>query len=396
MTGKIFISYRRDDEAGNAGRLASLLRQKLPATHFFFDVDSIKPGTDYLEVIKEQIANSDAVVSVIGPRWIDLKDDKGQRRLDDSEDPVRFELETALNKRQRKLIYPVLVGKASMPKREQLPEGLALFARLSAITLTNERFESDCETLINALKEIIPNDVSNDVTKDVSKDVGKPVWIPTPIVRIGLIFTVLAVSAALILSLELTKPIRLYVTSFFKGESQDPAQRQEFCKLVVQRDSSTCVVFGSRFAFAPAYLFSTGAQGEIFIGSEMKRRSAEIIKSDAEIALVDILIARGDNFKSAALSTRPLAINQPVKVLVFQDGQPPSVVSTNIVEVIGARRAVIGAKLSADQAGSPVFNERGDEVVAVVLGGSTNAPMTYVVPVSTLNSLLALAKARTN
>jgi hypothetical protein len=42
----IFLSYRRDDSAGYAGRLRSSLEAKLGEGSVFRDVDAIEPGQD--------------------------------------------------------------------------------------------------------------------------------------------------------------------------------------------------------------------------------------------------------------------------------------------------------------------------------------------------------------
>lgn len=163
MTGKIFISYRRNDESGNAGRLLDLLTNKFGAERLFFDVDNIEPGADFSKVIVEQIARSDVLVAVIGPQWIDMKDKKGRRRLDDPRDLVRVEIETALT--EQKLIIPVLIGDARMPAADELPDSLGLLATRNAVRLTHDRFRTDCEKLISALGKIFPpGDTPNKAT----------------------------------------------------------------------------------------------------------------------------------------------------------------------------------------------------------------------------------------
>ena len=54
MAPKIFISYRRDDSAGHAGRVHDRLQRALGAI-LFMDVDSVPLGTNFVEVLAEEI-----------------------------------------------------------------------------------------------------------------------------------------------------------------------------------------------------------------------------------------------------------------------------------------------------------------------------------------------------
>lgn len=160
MVGKIFISYRRSDEAGHTGRLAELLASKFGPDRLFFDVDDIEPGSDFSEIIDQQVKQSAALIAVIGPRWVDLTDDKGRRKLDNPHDIVRFEIETAI--REKKLIIPVLIGQARMPTAEELPETLASFAKRNAVRLTHEGFKVDSARLVARLQKVVePGETGN-------------------------------------------------------------------------------------------------------------------------------------------------------------------------------------------------------------------------------------------
>jgi hypothetical protein len=44
---KLFISYRRDDSAGHAGRLVADLRQSFGEEQVFYDLVSIIPGEEF-------------------------------------------------------------------------------------------------------------------------------------------------------------------------------------------------------------------------------------------------------------------------------------------------------------------------------------------------------------
>jgi len=127
MTGKIFINYRRGDDAGHTGRLFDRLQDVFPPEQLFLDVDNIAPGLDFVRVLNERVADCDIVLAVIGKGWLDSRDAAGNRRLEDPDDFVRIEITSALN--QGKRVIPVLVGEAQMPRPEDLPEALQPLTR---------------------------------------------------------------------------------------------------------------------------------------------------------------------------------------------------------------------------------------------------------------------------
>jgi len=127
--GGIFISYRREDSQALAGRLFDRLAHHYGKETVFRDIDAIDPGAEFAKVIAERIGACDALVALIGERWLDAKDTAGQRRLDLPRDFVRAEISEALA--QQKLVIPALIEGAPMPMREALPPDLA--------TLTEQR-----------------------------------------------------------------------------------------------------------------------------------------------------------------------------------------------------------------------------------------------------------------
>jgi hypothetical protein len=153
MSRKVFISYRRGEDSGYAGRLFDTLLDAFDPDRVFMDVDNIEPGMDFFAVLEEKVAQSDVMLAVIGKHWADAIDAKGNRRLENPKDFVRIEIEAALN--QNKRVIPVLVGDSEMPSAEELPESLQPLARRHALRVTHERYRSDVEGLIKALKRIL-------------------------------------------------------------------------------------------------------------------------------------------------------------------------------------------------------------------------------------------------
>jgi hypothetical protein len=150
-SGGVFISYRRGDSGYAAGWLHDRLRERLGSERIFMDVDSLRPGDDYIAKIDEAVGACGVLLAVIGPEWSGTLQHGGQRRIDDADDFVRLEVEAALARDVR--VVPVLVGGARMPDAAELPASLAPLARRQAVVLTQESFADDAERLLTSLEQ---------------------------------------------------------------------------------------------------------------------------------------------------------------------------------------------------------------------------------------------------
>ena len=149
---RIFISYRRSDTEEIVGRLYERLIQHVEPTAVFRDIQSVPAGEDYLQAVRAAVATSDVLLAVVGPQWLDVTDSGGGRRLDDPMDLVRLEIETAL---ERRIAIIPLLHKTTVPKRETLPDSLALFSTRNALTLRDDPdFDVDVGRLLAALTRI--------------------------------------------------------------------------------------------------------------------------------------------------------------------------------------------------------------------------------------------------
>lgn len=146
----VFVSYRRDDSAGFAGRLSDALEQRLGVGSVFRDVDDIPPGADFEAVIVRWLEQVRAVLVVIGPGWLGAADG-GRRRLDQADDFVRREVEQALA--SGKPVVPVLVGGATMPAAEALPTALRGLANRQALVLGDASWSADLARLETVLAQ---------------------------------------------------------------------------------------------------------------------------------------------------------------------------------------------------------------------------------------------------
>jgi hypothetical protein len=148
----IFISYRRRDSQGSAGRLFDRLAAAFGTNHIFMDVDGIDPGAHFPTVLSSKLAESDVLVAVIGPHWLG-REATEVGRLDDPEDFVRQEIAGALERGLR--VVPVLVDGATMPSVTQIPPALGRLAGLQAVELRHARFGIDVQGLIDSLRRAL-------------------------------------------------------------------------------------------------------------------------------------------------------------------------------------------------------------------------------------------------
>lgn len=169
----IFISYRRDDSAGYAGRLYDRLVPRFGAARVFMDVEGIEPGADFVTAIEEAVGSCRVLVVIIGDEWLSTQDAAGRRRLDDPHDFIRLETVTALTRGIR--VVPVLVGGALMPRAEDLPEDLKPLARRQAIEISHKQWEATTDELIQALEGMLgPDEASTRAPRPVAAPVIQP------------------------------------------------------------------------------------------------------------------------------------------------------------------------------------------------------------------------------
>jgi len=149
MNGSIFISYRRGDGGASAGRLYDHLERHFGGDRLFFDVDTIRPGLDFVQVLEDKVDECDVLLAIVGRSWVETRDSEGRRRLDNPEDFVRVEIVRALSAGKR--VIPILVEGAEMPQSTSLPEPLRPLARRNAMRIDHDSFRVDSDRLVKAL-----------------------------------------------------------------------------------------------------------------------------------------------------------------------------------------------------------------------------------------------------
>lgn len=152
---RIFISYRRKDTGGYVGWLGSTLTPLLPKGRIFRDVDSIGPG-EWKKAIDENLRLSDVVLCAIGDRWLSAAGEgNDQRRLDDPEDMVRWEIARALEfKGDRGCVVQVLIDEVLPPTHSSLPEDMRRLADMQGYRLRYEDWAGNVNNLLSHLHRI--------------------------------------------------------------------------------------------------------------------------------------------------------------------------------------------------------------------------------------------------
>src|SRR5262249_12027946 len=146
MAHRMFISYRRDDSAGHAGRVHDRLASEFGREVLFMDVDGIPLGVNFVRVINEEVERCDVLLAIMGPGWLDARDEAGRRRLDDPDDYVRIEIAAAL-KRDIPVI-PILLEGARVPKANQLPDDLRDLTFRHGVEVRHGSFHDDLDRLV--------------------------------------------------------------------------------------------------------------------------------------------------------------------------------------------------------------------------------------------------------
>jgi len=169
MTKRIFISYRRDDSAGHAGRVFDRLRTDFGQDVLFMDVDAIPLGANFVRVLREEVAKCDVLLAIMGPGWLGAKDEAGVRRLDNPTDFVRIEIAAALGRDIP--VIPILLEGTRMPNAGVLPADLAELSERNGLDVRHASFHADMDKLVRGLKGA-PNKSS--VAMAATKRVGLP------------------------------------------------------------------------------------------------------------------------------------------------------------------------------------------------------------------------------
>ncbi len=170
MAAKIFVNYRRGDDPRSIGALYMRLEEEFGRDNVLMDVESyIELGDGFVRGLAEQVAQCGVLLAVIGPRWAE----KLAARAGDPEDFVPIEIAAALH--LGKPAIPILVGGATLPRAEALPESIRGFLRRGAVSLRPDEFEADCDSLIRALKKALAGGQGERPRPQAARQEARPV-----------------------------------------------------------------------------------------------------------------------------------------------------------------------------------------------------------------------------
>ncbi len=150
MATNIFISYRKEDSKWNTQLLYDRLSKYFSPKSIFKDFNTIKAGEDYRKVIENALSKCHVLLVIIGKNWLNSMDENGKQRLQNPEDLLRIEIETALNRNIR--VIPILFDNVSMPSNAQLPETLSSLTLRQSVSVSETNFDYDIRHLAEAIK----------------------------------------------------------------------------------------------------------------------------------------------------------------------------------------------------------------------------------------------------
>jgi hypothetical protein len=151
LTMDIFISYRRQDTAGYALGLRRDFAKTLETARVFLDSQSIDAGMRWREAIRDRLSTCDVLLVLIGDEWLLMRD--GHKKIEDEQDPVRFELKQVLD-RDNITIIPVLVADAKMPPARDLPSDVRRLCDYTAHEIHDRTYDQDISRLTDRLRSI--------------------------------------------------------------------------------------------------------------------------------------------------------------------------------------------------------------------------------------------------
>lgn len=155
----IFISYRRADSRSETGRIYDHLVVAFGSDHVFKDVSSIPLGVDFSEHLEQALSQCQVVLVIIGNTWVNITEPNGKRRLENPNDFVRIEVETAL--RRNIPIIPILLEGVTMPLNTTLPDSLQPLIRFQASLVGDDpRFQGDMGRLVEGIKSLLKQPIS--------------------------------------------------------------------------------------------------------------------------------------------------------------------------------------------------------------------------------------------
>ncbi|MFH1815332.1 MAG: toll/interleukin-1 receptor domain-containing protein [Pseudomonadota bacterium] len=137
---RIFISYRSADGTKDASRLADDLGDVFGAEQVFLDRHDLRGGGSWREAIDSAIGDRPIVLLLITPAFFGARHDGGRLRIDDADDPVRGEIQSAIA--VGATLMPLRVDGTPMPSADSLPGPLHSVTEWHALPLRTDDWSS--------------------------------------------------------------------------------------------------------------------------------------------------------------------------------------------------------------------------------------------------------------
>ncbi|PYJ60355.1 MAG: hypothetical protein DME74_10745 [Verrucomicrobia bacterium] len=242
----IAISYRREDSLPVAGRLYDRLERQFGKKHVFMDFDSIRPGFDFRDQIKDTIEQTKVLIAVIGPHWLGEQKD-GSRRIDDSTDFVRLEVALAL---QRGIpVIPVLINNAPMPKLETLPHDIQALAFRQALPLDSGLdFRQHVDRLISSISDAARSPAGQPVSAGLRKSKIQLAWI-------ALAFGLLIGAALAVTMIASKNRLQIVQKSELKSQGNKAKELPAIAQITASSELKPQIYRGEWKSYAPRLAF---------------------------------------------------------------------------------------------------------------------------------------------
>ena len=129
-----------------------MLSQEFGSSKVYIDIAAVDAGADFRRKIHQALNSCQLALVLIGPHWLTLQTDQGERRIDAKDDVVREEVKLALE-RPDVTVIPVLVEGARMPSASELPPEIASLEKFNACDLSNKRWQYDVQQLTGVARQ---------------------------------------------------------------------------------------------------------------------------------------------------------------------------------------------------------------------------------------------------
>lgn len=151
MTARIFISYRTADGVDKATALARELGEVFGDEAVFLDKDDLRGGSAWRNEIHRALDAKPILLLLVTPQMIAAVDERGRPRIAADDDPVRRELQAALEAGAS--IIPVLCdGLDQAPDTRHLPPPFDCIGELTWRHLRAYDWAGDFQRLVDDLK----------------------------------------------------------------------------------------------------------------------------------------------------------------------------------------------------------------------------------------------------